>query len=145
MAMTERIREIVTGWPDPEDVKRKTEAGWKLTALEWERPAEKEPGIRPGILEDTPYGWRVANDCLHLEEEPAEMRALVCMLELIVQDRSLSRMAEELNRRGFRHRDGSRWNLVTVYNMLPRLIEVGPRILSSEEWKERRKQLLKVE
>jgi recombinase len=145
MAEIERIREILTGPLDPEDVKRKTEAGWKLVGLEWERPAGGELAKRAALQEEIPYGCRVANDCLHLEEDAVEMRTLTRMLELIVQDRSMSRMAEELNRQGFRNRDGSRWNMITVYNMLPRLIEVGPRILSSEEWKERRKQILKSE
>jgi Recombinase len=145
MAEMERIREILTGPLDPEDVKRKTEAGWKLVAMEWVRPAGEEHGKRASLLEEIPYGCRVANDCLHLEEDPVEMRALTRMLELIVQDRSMSRMAEELNRQGFRNRDGSSWNMVTVYNMLPRLIEVGPRILSGEDWRARRKQILKIE
>jgi len=142
--MTERIREVVPGSLDPEDVKRKTEAGWKLVAVEWERPTPGGPGERASIPEDIPYGSRVANDCLHLEEDPAEMRTLMCMLELIVKDLSVSKMVEELNQQGFRNRGGSRWNPVTVYNMLPRLIEVGPRILSSEEWRERRKLIFKV-
>ena len=145
MAEMERIREILTGPLDTEDVKRKTEAGWKLVAMEWVRPAGEAQGKRASLLEEIPYGSRVANDCLHLEEDPVEMRTLTRMLELIVQDRSMSRMAEELNRQGFRSRDGSSWNMVTVYNMLPRLIEVGPRILSSEDWKARRKEILKIE
>ncbi len=145
MAKTERIREELTGRLDPEYLKRKTEAGWKLVALEWQRQGEEELPAKGRATEEIPYGSRVANDCAHLEEDPQEMRALTRMLELIVQDRSMARMAQELNQQGFRTRDGAQWTVVTVYNMLPRLIEVGPRILSSEDWQERRKQILKAE
>ena len=77
-----------------------------------------------------------------LEESPEEMNALTLILELIVQDRSLSSMADTLNNQGFRTRDGSKWTVVTVYNMLPRLIEVSPRIFTKDSWIERRKQIL---
>ena len=69
------------------------------------------------------------------------MNALMLILELIVQDRSLSNMAETLNQGGFRTRDGSKWSMVTVYKMLPRLIEVSPRIFTTEAWIERRKRI----
>jgi hypothetical protein len=31
-----------------------------------------------------------------------------------------------------------RWTPVSVFQMLPRLIEVGPKIFSTREWQERR-------
>jgi hypothetical protein len=37
MAKVERIREVVTGSVDLEYVRQKTEAGWKLVAMEWRR------------------------------------------------------------------------------------------------------------
>jgi hypothetical protein len=86
----------------------------------------------------------VANDCTHLEENPSEMDALTLILELIVQDRSLSHMAETLNQKGFRTREGSKWTVVSVYNMLPRLIEVSPRLFTTEAWIERRRQISAV-
>jgi hypothetical protein len=33
---------------------------------------------------------------------------------------------------------GVRWSRVAVFNMIPRLIEVGPRFFNSEEWEKRR-------
>ena len=141
MAKMERIRENVTGPLDPEYVRRRADAGWELAAVEWQRQAEElepEPG---GSGEDVPFGSRVAHDCAHLEENPSEMNALMLILELIVQDRSLSNMAETLNQGGFRTRDGSKWSVVSVYKMLPRLIEVSPRIFTTEAWIERRKRI----
>jgi len=141
MAKMERIRETVTGPLDTEYIRKKTDAGWELVAVEWQRPAE---GVEPEPArsgEDVPYGARVANDCARLEENPPEMNALMLILELIVQDRSLSNMAETLNQAGYRTRDGSKWSVVSVYKMLPRLIEASPRIFTTEAWIERRKQI----
>jgi hypothetical protein len=72
------------------------------------------------------------------------MESLLFMMELIIQDISLSKVAEELNRKGFRTRSGTEWGPVAVFNMLPRLIELTPRIFSMAEWIERRKRLSPV-
>jgi hypothetical protein len=141
MSKVERMREMVTGPLDPEHVRQRTDAGWELVAMEWQRSAEGVEPERSRSGEDVPYGSRVAKDCAHLEENPSEMDALTLILELIVQDRSLSNMAETLNQQGFRTRDGSKWSMVTVYKMLPRLIEVSPRIFTTEAWIERRKRI----
>jgi hypothetical protein len=137
----ERIREMVTGPLDPEYLRQRAGAGWQLVALEWQRPAEGGAPESGRSGEDIPYGARVARDFTHLEEEPSETDALTLILELIVQDRSLSNMAETLNLRGFRTREGSKWSVVSVYNILPRLIEVSPRILTTDAWIERRKRI----
>jgi hypothetical protein len=139
MAQVERIREMVTGTLDLDYMRKRTEAGWELVAVEWQRAAEIGESGKAG--EDVPYGSRVADDAKHLEEDPSEMNALMLILELIVQDRSLSNMAETLNQAGFRARDGSKWSVVSVYKMLPRLIEVSPRIFTKEAWIERRKRI----
>jgi hypothetical protein len=65
------------------------------------------------------------------------------MMELTVQEGPYTRIAEELNRKGFRTRQGTRWNPVSVFQMLPRLIEVGPKIFATDEW-QRRKQRLRA-
>lgn len=143
MAKIERIREVVTGSVDLEYMKTKMEAGWKLVALEWRRelPGDEQEAV---IVEEIPYGLRVASDCSRLEEDPEEKSVLIQMMELIVQDYSVSLVATELNKKGLRTRSGSFWTPVSVFNMLPRLIEVGPRIFSSEDWEARRERLLKM-
>ena len=143
MARYERIREAVTGPVDPEQWKQKTDAGWKLVALEWRREIGEE-GEQSIIMEEIPYGLRVASDCTRLEEDPDERSVLVQMMELIVQDNSVSQVAEELTRRGLRTRSGKPWSPVHVFNMLPRLIEVGPKIFSAEDWEARRERLFKA-
>ena len=56
------------------------------------------------------------------------------MMELLVQDFPYSSIVSDLNEKGLRMRDGRPWNRVAVFNMMPRLIEVGPRLFSTGEW-----------
>ena len=144
MAESERIRESLQAPLDATYMKQREQAGWKLVAVEWERTAAAVPAppAEPApSLEDAPFGLRVAGDCEHLEQNPAEMQFLLSMMELIIQDISLVKVAEELNRKGFRTRKGAEWGPVAVFNMLPRLIELTPQIFNNEEWLERRKHL----
>jgi len=143
MAKVERIREVVTGAVDLDYVRQKSEAGWKLVAMEWRREIAGDEA-QSVIVEEIPYGLRVAPDCSRLEEDPQERGVLVRMMELIVQDYSITLVATELNKRGLRTRSGSVWTPVSVFNMLPRLIEVGPNIFSSDDWEARRERLLKM-
>jgi hypothetical protein len=144
MAKLERVREVLSKPLEPEYVKQRAEAGWKLVAVEWEREVGEAEEAPRQIGEEVPYGLRVGDDRLHLVENPAETQVLIQMLDGIVQDYPFSKIADELNRSGFRARGGSKWEAVSVYNMLPRLIQVGPRIFSSEEWQARRKHASKL-
>jgi hypothetical protein len=141
---TERVREPIKGLPDPVYLTQRSQAGWRLVALEWERTAEGEIPQGGEYVEEVPYGLRIAEDCYHLEENPEELRVLMLMMEGIVQDNPLSKVVSAVNAAGFRTRQGKPWDAVGVFNMLPRLIEVGPRMFSSEEWEIRRRQLMKV-
>jgi hypothetical protein len=138
MPKTERLREVPAGPPGSPYWQEKVGAGWNLAAVIWEREVEGAPE-RPGELdEEIPYGLRVADDCSRLVEHPAEKKALMLMMTLIVEDTPLARVAEALNDQGFRTRQGTRWAADAVFDLLPRLIQVGPRIFSSEEWASRR-------
>jgi hypothetical protein len=143
MAKIERTRESVEGSLDPEYLKLREKAGWRLVGVEWEREAETSAAApeRDVRIEEPPFGVRVGGDCEHLEENPQEMQFLLSMMELIIQDISLTKVAEELTRKGYRTRKGTEWGPVAVFNMLPRLIELTPRIFATEEWVERRKRL----
>jgi len=148
MAKIERVREAVHGKLDLDDMQHKYAAGWRLAALEWEREAaQEEPQserVAPRGLREMPFGFRVAADCAHLEEEPQEMKTLNTMMELIVQDISLQRMADELNRSGSLTREGKPWTPLTIFNVFPRLIEETPQIFSGEAWQSRRRELGRV-
>jgi hypothetical protein len=131
MAKIERIREIQSRPFDEGYFRTKLKEGWRLAAVEWDREVEGDaPGQIPWV-EEVPYGLRVADDCVHLEENPVERRALELMLKLISSDKSMSQIAEDLNERGLRTRSGTAWTQTAVFNMLPRLIEAAPHIWRS--------------
>jgi len=151
MAKLERIREAVKGPLDTEYIRKRESEGWRLMAIEWEVEwARESDATAPSVpteeigLDEPPFGFEVASDCERLKENPSEMEFLLSMMELIIQDISLSKVADELNRKGFRTRKGTEWGPVAVFNMLPRLIELTPRIFASAEWIERRKRLSPV-
>src|ERR1700692_1049077 len=137
MAKIDRIREEMSNPPAPDYWKQKRDAGWPLAAGEWTREAESAEA--PGDpAQEIPYGLKIAADCAHLEVHATEREALMLMLELIVQDRTLAQVAAELNARGFRPRRGFDWGPASVFNMLPRMIEVGPNVFAQDEWAARR-------
>ena len=84
--------------------------------------------------EEIPYGLRISDDCKRLELHPGENQALLLMMDLLAQDFSYSAIVSDLNEKGFRSREGRPWSRIAVFNMMPRLIEVGPRIFNSGEW-----------
>jgi len=150
MPKLERIREAVKGPLDADYIQKRQSEGWRLVGVEWEVEWEREsdaakspapaPAAQSGEI-DPPFGLEVAGDGVHLSENPSEMEFLLSMMELIIQDISISKVADELNRRGFRTRNGKEWGPVAIFNMLPRLIELTPRIFSNEQWIERRKHM----
>jgi hypothetical protein len=144
MAKNVRIREPLTGSPTLEYLNERMGAGWKLIALEWEKPAETQMPATEEKVEEIPYGLQVSTDCLRLVENPAERKIIILALDMIVQDCPLSQVAEELNRRGHRTREGQTWTPGALFNLLPRMIEVGPRLFVSEEWTQRRQRLPRV-
>jgi hypothetical protein len=140
MPKKEHLRELVTGQLDSDRLRQREQEGWRLVALEWQREVEgQENGDR--FLDEVPYGMQVAEDCFHLVNNARERDALVLMMDLIVQDHPLSHVARELNLRGFRTRGGGLWSQVSVFNMLPRLVEAGPQIFSTDDWEKRRGRL----
>jgi hypothetical protein len=139
MAHFERIRDVISGPFSPEVIRQRTAAGWQLVSLEWRRELpDLEAPSQGAFSEDIPYGLRISDDCQRLEIDPIENRTLMLMMELLVQDFSYSSIVSDLNEKGLRMRDGRPWTRVAVFNMTPRLIEVGPRIFSTEDWQKLR-------
>ena len=75
---------------------------------------------------------------------PAEIEIVILALDMIVEDCPLSRVSGELNGRGYRTRHGELWTPSALFNLLPRMIAVGPRVFNSDEWMTRRERLPKV-
>jgi hypothetical protein len=146
MKKVEWIREGLSVWPSPDYLKQRESAGWRLVAVEWEREVEtpaaaSAPAVAP---DEIPFGTRIGGDCLHLEDNPTEMEILNLLAEMVVQDVSYKHMADTLNERAFRTREGKPWTPLAVFKLTPRLIEVAPRILSGVEWENRKRQLSRV-
>ncbi len=144
MAKVERVRQVVSGSFGLSDLEQRTAEGWRPVAIEWEREVPAGHPLSAEPVEGVPFGLKVAGDCTRLEESPEEQEVLLTMMELTIQDGPYSGIADELNRRGYRTREGRKWTPISVFQMLPRLIEVGPRIFSTAEWKERRDRLRKM-
>ena len=144
MARIERMREVLSGTLAPADFERRAAEGWRAVAVVWERQVPDGATPPASIQDDVPYGLKISEDCVALEEDVQEKEALLAMLEMIIQDKPLSEIAESLNRRGFETRHKTKWTPGSVFDMLPRLIEVGPRVFTSEEWVVRRGRLMNV-
>jgi hypothetical protein len=126
-------------------VQQRVTAGWQLVSLEWRRELpDSERPTEGAYPEEIPYGLRISEDCKRLEVDPGENQTLLQMMEMLVQDFSFSSIASDLNEKGFRTREGKRWNPVAIFNMIPRLIDVGPRLFSTEEWEARRQKFAKM-
>lgn len=138
MPMKDRYREVLTGELTEEYLAERMTQGWRPVAIEWERGEGESSGP---TLEAVPYGMRVAADHVHLEENPDEVKVMLAILEGIVEDWPMSRIAADLNRRGSIMRNGMPWNQTSVFELLPRLIEFGPRLFNRDEWVERRRAL----
>jgi hypothetical protein len=145
MAYVERIRDMI-GQPLLEEiVRQRMGAGWHLVSVEWRRELpDSEMPTDGAFPEDIPYGLRISEDCKGLELDPNEQQALLQMMEMLVQDFPFSNIASHLNEMGLRTRDGRRWSPVAIFNMIPRLIDVGPRLFSTEEWEKRREKFARM-
>jgi hypothetical protein len=144
MTESETWREPVTELPSREVMERRKADGWKVAAIEWERASRdgaspSEPSKRP-----IPYGLRISADCRHLEVDPVEKENLRLIVAMIAGDHPLSRIAHELNERGSRTRAGGSWTQLQIFQLLPRIIEFGPEILSAQDWSESKKRVLAV-
>ncbi len=144
MAKKERIRESLTGLPTLEYLMRRIELGWRPSAIEWERDIIPEGADPDQWAEEIPYGLQVSTDCSGLVENGSEREVITLALDMIVEDCPLSRVAAELNQRGFRTRTGSPWTPNDLFSLLPRMIQVGPKLFSSEQWNTRRQRLPRV-
>lgn len=137
MAGVERIHESAEVLPGPAELKRRASDGWKLVALVWERHIGPG-GVPASEFEEIPYGLRISEDCQHLVDNPAEKQVLMMAMDLIVEDRPLSQVADALNGKGYRTRNGATWSPASVFELLPRLIDTGPRIFTSRQWIDRK-------
>jgi hypothetical protein len=145
--MKQQMRDVVTGEITLDYLVKRSADGWKIASIEWVRESAEEGA--PVVAENqavltakevtaVPYGLQVAPDGSHLEENPFEASILLLMLEQIVREKRVTEIASQLNLAGYTTRQGEPWDATAVFNLLPRLIEVGPAVLKSHVWTERR-------
>lgn len=132
MAKIERKHEVIDGTLTEDLLRSKAQDGWRALAVVWERTVEGEE--EDTSTQAVPFGLRVAKDCLTLEPAVDEIKVMIHMLKMIVDDKGFAQIAAELNEAGFQTRRGGEWNQTSVFQMLPRLIEVAPSIYSSDDW-----------
>ena len=142
--MIERSRDLISGQLTLDYFMQRAAGGWKLAAVEWIREVEDtkvmdtEPLQVPPKPAELPYGLQIAEDGLHIEENPLETAVLLLILEQIVKEQRITQIAQTLNAAGKRTRNGAPWSAPAVFDLLPRLIEAGPALLKSTDWQERR-------
>jgi hypothetical protein len=143
MPNKERIREALTNLPTLAYFQQRIQLGWRPVVVEWERDLHPESGEPITFAEEIPYGLRVSEDCQGLVENPYEREIITMAIDMVVDDCPLSRVAAEINQRGYQTRAGRPWTPSDLFSLLPRMIQVGPRLFSSEEWTARRNKLPK--
>lgn len=141
--MQQRSREFITSPLTLDYFMKKAAEGWRLTAVEWVREVSDSASAAeiaqfPAKPEEIPYGLRITEDGTSLEHNPLERTVLLLILEEIVKEKRITEIAADLNVSGYRTRQGSSWTAPAVFELLPRLIEVGPSLLKSPEWTHRR-------
>ena len=132
---TQRERQVVNAPVEAQELQRRAKEGWRLVAVEWERDL---PQTTPDLSAQVPFGLQLSRETATLELNAKEWQALILMMDMTVQEGPYWTIAEELNRRGFRTREGQPWTPISVFQMLPRLIEIGPKIFATDEWRKRR-------
>ncbi len=145
MPYFERMRDVISQPFSPEIIQQRAAAGWQMVSIEWRRELpDSEAPHESAFAEEIPYGLRISEDCRRLELHAAENQVLLIMMDLLAQDFTYSAIVSDLNEKGFRQRNGQPWSRISVFNMMPRLIEVGPRLFSSDEWEKRRLRMIKA-
>lgn len=139
--MKQSIREIVTGEVTLEYFAKRIREGWTIVGVEWAREStaagvESEHTRVLAQEPMLPYGFRV-NETGSLQENPLEIQVLLTILDQIVREKRVQEIASELNLRGFITRRGAPWSASDVFDMLPRVIDIGPALLKSEAWQKR--------
>lgn len=147
--MLTRIRDLISEPLTLDYFQQRQKEGWIVAAVEWvkeadgtsdERVTARTSTAAPGV-EELPYGYRIADDCTHLTRDEREMDTIETIFEKVVAGWRPTEIAEELNSRGFRTRQQKPWTPGTVFDLLPRLIEMSPKLLKRPEWPIRRKTL----
>jgi Recombinase len=144
--MPDHIRDIISGPLRPEYFQQRTAEGWIVSAVEWRKPPEEqtETSITEAGRQEVPYGQRISEDCGYLIDDETEMDVLLFIYERVVSGWRPTALAAELNHHGYHTRHGSPWTASAVFDLLPRLIELSPKLQSRPDWPTRRAKLMVI-
>jgi hypothetical protein len=59
-------------------------------------------------------------------------------MEMIVRERPLAAIAKALNEKNYNTREGKAWTPTGVFELMPFIVDSGPRILATPNWPQRR-------
>ena len=135
---TNRIHDRIASGAGEDVIQRRIKDGWRMVAIEWERDVPGEAPDEPVELQPVPFGFCVAEDCRHLQAHPVEFEILSLVMELIVRERPLPAIAESLNEKNYKTRDGKAWTPSRVFELMPFIVDSGPRIIAKPNWPQRR-------
>jgi Recombinase len=144
--MPDRIRDIISGPLSPEYFYQRAAEGWIVSAVEWQKAsvAESKASVTEAGRQEVPYGQRISDDCDFLIDDATEMDVLLFIYERVVSGWRPTAVATELNHHGYRTRHGSPWTASAVFDLLPRLIELSPKLQSRPDWPSRRAKLMVI-
>lgn len=80
--------------------------------------AKKKRNQRVGYI---PFGFHLAEDGVHLEEDKEEQGVLTQIQELMMKKVSSRKIAEEMNRRGAFNRGGAKWNHGSIHRVMTKI------------------------
>jgi len=143
--MEQFARDVIRGELTLEYFAKKIGEGWRVRSIDWSREVSDAAQHSSESFSEllsadavVPFGLRLTEEKL-LEENPLEATVLLLILEQIVREKRIQEIATELNTQGYTTRSGKQWSPSDVFNLLPRVIEVGPSLLRSGVWQERRR------
>ena len=145
MAYFERMRDVISQPFSPEIIQQRTGAGWQMVSIEWRRElpdAEAPPDnafseeipLRPAHLR----GLQAPGGRTRRKPGPADHDGPTGTRLHVLGHR------ERSEREGIPPAQRHPWSRIAVFNMMPRLIEVGPRLFSSDEWEQRRLRMMRA-
>ncbi len=143
--MKQRTHDSITGEVTLSYFSQRSAAGWRIASIDWERDVDEAnlPDKTAAVFTSpdqttVPFGLQVSKVSPNLEENTWEASILLLILEQIVHEKRITDIARQLNTAGYTTREGKPWSPTDVFNLLPRLIEVGPAVLKSADWVQRR-------
>ena len=103
ISMPEKLRDLIEEPVSLDYFQERVAQGWRLKAIEWEKDGEAKA---PEAREQPPYGLELVPESASLEPNPAELGVMMTILELIVVEKGVSYIADELNARGIQDEAG---------------------------------------